>query len=79
MSKYYSENGRLRAFRPKQDVSTKSPTQGSGSPVNRRWEDSLNPLSKAHMNSQDWGTMHRACMSLHQVLCIYIMASSLVF
>jgi hypothetical protein len=41
--------------------------------------DSLNQLSKVHMNTQRLKHQEWACKGLHQITCIYIKAFSLVF
>ena len=77
-----------------QDVSIKTPSPRPGEPQGRGGRKSgrsrgdgrhqekkalwIN-IRKAHTNSQRWNSMHRACLGLYQVLCVYIMASSLVF
>lgn len=35
--------------------------------------------TKLTWSHRDWGSTHRDCLGLYQVLCIYIMVSSLVF
>lgn len=64
--------------------------QGSGNPMERRWDyksqrewkipkkQGLVNASEAHMN-RDWGSTHRACMCLCQVLLVYIMVSRSAF
>jgi uncharacterized membrane protein YkvI len=50
----------------------------------RRWrtpgeQGPLNQINKAHVSSRDQSSKHWSHMHLHQVLCIYITAISLIF
>ena len=81
-------------FSSKWDFSIKGFLQGSGNSMQEgkrksvkareggRHQDtrlSISTWSKLIWTHRDWGSKHRACTGLHQVLCVYIMTSSLVF